>query len=388
MTRVFAFPMGVSAAAIKGGTPDYLYKVIRIRLKTTTFGARINLIIYMLSKIIRESEIEKAKKYVERGDTFAILIHSAPDGDAIGSALGLFHFLSELGKDRVSIISPNDFPAFYRWLSGSKEIVRHDKYPDFAERLIAEADVIFCLDFNEPKRVGKVAAALLAADGRKVMIDHHLSPADFCQLTISYPQLSSTSELIFRFICRMGLFEKLNKAAAEAIYTGMMMDTGAFTYNSNQPEIYTIISELIKKGVDKDLIYKKVFQVHSELRMRLMGYALYEKMKVYSASHAALITLSQDELKRFHYTTGDTEGFVNMPLSIKNVSFSAFIREDLDFIKVSLRSVGDFPCNEFASAYFNGGGHKNASGGEFFGSLSEAVATFEKGLQEFTLAKI
>ena len=163
----------------------------------------------------------------------------------------------------------------------------------------------------------------------------------------------------------------------------MMTDTGSFTYNSNKPEIYTIISELIKKGIDKDLIYRKVNQVYSESRLRMMGYVLYEKMKVYPEQHAALITLSLEEMNRFHYVTGDTEGFVNLPLSIENVAFSVFIREDKDYVKISLRSVGDFPCNQFASRYFNGGGHKNASGGEFYGSLADAVAVFEKGLEEF-----
>ena len=176
---------------------------------------------------------------------------------------------------------------------------------------------------------------------------------------MSYPEMSSTSEMIFRFICRMGMFDLLNRDAAACIYTGMMTDTGSFTYNSNKPEIYTIVSELIKKGIDKDLIYRKVNQVYSECRLRMMGYVLYEKMRVYPEQQAALITLSKEELDRFQYQAGDTEGFVNLPLSIENVSFSVFIREDSDYIKVSLRSVGDFPCNQFASTYFNGGGHKN-----------------------------
>ena len=162
-----------------------------------------------------------------------------------------------------------------------------------------------------------------------------------------------------------------------------MTDTGSFTYNSNKPEIYTIIGELIKKGIDKDEIYRKVFQVYSESRLRLQGYVLYEKMKVYPGKHTAMMSLSAEELERFHYVSGDSEGFVNMPLSIEDVCFSVFLREDKDYIKVSLRSVGDFPCNEFASKYFHGGGHKNASGGEFFGTLEEAIACFENALEEF-----
>lgn len=338
---------------------------------------------YMITKIIHEEKIQKAKKYVENGESFVIVTHVTPDGDAIGSALGLYHFLTAYGKDNVSVVVPNDFPQFYKWMPGHKEIIIHEKYPDFAEQLIREADVIFCLDFNEPKRIEKLAPAVVAAEGRRVMIDHHLNPADFCRVTISYPEMSSTSEMVFRFICRMGMFDLINKDCAVCIYTGMMTDTGSFTYNSNKPEIYTIISELIKKGIDKDLIYRNVNQVYSESRLRMMGYVLYEKMKVYPEQHAALITLSLKEMNRFHYVTGDTEGFVNLPLSIENVAFSVFIREDKDYVKISLRSVGDFPCNLFASRYFNGGGHKNASGGEFYGSLADAVAVFEKGLKEF-----
>ncbi|MCD8178900.1 MAG: bifunctional oligoribonuclease/PAP phosphatase NrnA [Tannerellaceae bacterium] len=337
----------------------------------------------MITKIIHEELIQKARTYVEKGEKFVIVTHVSPDGDALGSSLGLYHFLTAYGKENVNIVVPNDFPAFYKWMPGVKEIIIYEKYPEFAEQLLQEADVIFCLDFNEPKRIDKLAPAVIAAEGRKVMIDHHLNPADFCRVVISYPEFSSTSEMIFRFICRIGMFNLMNKKAAECIYTGMMTDTGSFTYNSNKPETYIIISELIRKGIDKDEIYRKVNHVSSESRLRLMGYVLYEKMKTYPEKQAALLTLSQEELNRFQYHSGDTEGFVNLPLSIADVQFSVFLREDPDYIKVSLRSVGDFPCNEFASCYFNGGGHKNASGGEFYGSMQEAIDVFEQGLKEF-----
>lgn len=337
----------------------------------------------MITKIIQEDKIQKTHKYIEKGDAFVIVSHVSPDGDSLGSSLALYHFLTHYGKDNVSVIVPNSFPSFYNWMPGRKEIIIHEKYPEFAEQLISEADVIFCLDFNEPKRMEKMAPAVLAAEGRKVMIDHHLNPGDFCRVVISYPQMSSTSEMIFRLICRMGLFDLIDRKTAECIYTGMMTDTGSFTYNSNNPEVYTIISELIKKGIDKDMIYREVNHVYSESRLRLMGYVLYEKMKVYPEQHAALITLSKKELDRFNYKTGDTEGFVNMPLSIDGIIFTVFLREDADYLKVSLRSVGDFPVNQFAGKYFNGGGHRNASGGEFYGSLDDAIALFEKGLIEF-----
>ncbi|WP_106831106.1 DHH family phosphoesterase [Parabacteroides pacaensis] len=342
----------------------------------------------MITKIIQEEKIQKVKKYVEKGDKFVIVTHVSPDGDAIGSSLGLYHFLTEYGKDNVTVIVPNDFPAFLKWMPGAKDIVIYDRYKEFADQLLQGADVIFCVDFNIPKRVDKMAEALINAPGRHVLIDHHLDPGDFCRVVISYPEMSSTSEMVFRLICRMGYFDLINREIAECIYTGMMTDTGAFTYNSNKPEIYIIISELIKKGINKDEIYRKVNQTYLESRLRLMGYVLYEKMQIFPKQKAALLTLSAEELKRFNYKSGDTEGFVNLPLSIKGISFSAFLREDPDNVKVSLRSVGDFPCNYFASTYFNGGGHKNASGGEFYGSLEDAVAVFEKGLMDFNPGNI
>jgi len=337
----------------------------------------------MLTKIINSDNINKLKAYIEKGDNFVIVSHEMPDGDAVGSSLGLYHYLMTFDKKSIKVIVPNAFPGFLRWMPGAKDIVVYEQYSDFATQLISEADVLFCLDFNAVKRVGKMASAVIASDARKVMIDHHLAPEDFCKIVISYPEMCSTSELVFRVICALGDVDMIEKEAAECIYTGMMTDTGSFSYNSNGAEIYTIVGELIKKGIDKDEIYRKVNQVHSESRLRLMGYVLYEKMKVYPKEQAALFTLRQDELNHFRYKSGDTEGFVNMPLSINGVSFSVFLREETNLIKISLRSVGEFPCNEFASRFFNGGGHKNASGGEFYGTLEDAVKVFEKGLMLF-----
>ena len=342
----------------------------------------------MITKIIAEGEIQKAKKYIEKGDNFVIVSHVGPDGDAIGSSLGLWHFLMAYGKENVTVIFPNEFPVYYRWMPGAKDIIIYEKYREFADELIRKADVIFCLDFNEPKRIGEMAESVIASEGRKVMIDHHLNPSDFCRVTMSYPEISSASEMVFRFICRIGYFDLLNKEAAECIYTGMMTDTGSFAYNSNKPEIYTIVCELIKKGIDKDWIYRNVNRVYSEQRLRLMGYVLYEKMKIYPEYKTALIVLTAEEMSRFKYKTGDTEGFVNLPLDIEDIQFSVFIREDRDCVKISLRSEGDFPCNLFAANYFDGGGHRNASGGEYYGSLDEAVAIFEEGLKALNPNKV
>lgn len=338
----------------------------------------------MLTKVIAQANIDHVEKWFERADKIVIVTHVSPDGDAIGSSLGLLHFLETQDKN-VNVIVPNAFPDFLRWMSGAKDIIRYDKYAEFANKLINEADVICCLDFNALSRIDNIADAVAHSPARKMMIDHHLNPEDFCRIIISHPEISSTSELVFRLICRLGYFEDITKEGAECIYTGMMTDTGGFTYNSNSREIYYIISELLSKGIDKDEIYRKVYNTYSEGRLRLMGYVLYEKMQVFPQFCSALICLSRKEQGKFQYVKGDTEGFVNIPLSIKNVIFSVFLREDTekDMIKVSLRSVGTFPCNKVAAEFFNGGGHLNASGGEFYGTMEEAVELFKQALVKY-----
>lgn len=336
----------------------------------------------MLSKVISHSLISKVSSLIDECEKVVIVTHVSPDGDAIGSSLGLYHYLTELGNT-VDIIVPNAFPEFLKWMSGSKEILDYEKYSDYAQRLIEEAELIFCLDFNIPKRIHDMAAYVVGSNAKKVMIDHHPDPSDFCDVVISYPEISSTCELVFRVICRMGDFERISKASAEAIYTGMMTDTGGFTYNSNRADIYYIIGELLKKGIDKDQIYSNVYKNYSADRFQMMGYLLSEKMKIYPEYNTALISLTQEEQKRFHSKKGDTEGFVNLPLNIKDIIFAVFLREDNEMIKISLRSQGEFPCNKFAAQCYNGGGHLNASGGEFYGTLDEAKAIFEKALPEY-----
>lgn len=336
----------------------------------------------MLTQIIEQNKVDQFSKWLEESEQIVIIAHVGPDGDAVGSTLGLYHFLLTIGK-KATIIVPNAFPEFLQWMPGSEDILLYDQQKKAADKLLADAQIICCLDFNAIKRVDKMSDAVALSPARKMMIDHHLHPEDFCSIIMSYPKISSTSELVFRLIYRMDGFERMSKAAAECIYTGMMTDTGGFTYNSNNSEIYFIISQLLSKGIDKDEIYRKVFNTYSESRLRLMGYLLYSKMKVYPTRHAAMISLTQKEAKEFNYIKGDSEGFVNIPLTVRGVNFSVFFREDTELIKVSLRSVGDFPCNQLAAEYFGGGGHLNASGGEFYGTMEEAIATLEKALEKY-----
>lgn len=337
----------------------------------------------MLTKVIEQVKIDHFTKWFERADKIVIVSHVSPDGDAIGSSLGFYHFLHTQEKT-VNVIVPNVFPDFLRWMPGSKDILLYDRSKGLADKLIAEADIICCLDFNALKRIEDMADAVAASSARKILIDHHLYPEEFVQIIMSYPKISSTSELIFRLICRMGYFDDISREGAECIYTGMMTDTGGFTYNSNNQEIYFIISELLSKGINKDEIYRRVYNTYSESRLRLMGHVL-SNMTVYADYNSALITLTKAEQNKFNYIKGDSEGFVNIPLTIKNVCFSCFLREDTGkaMIKISLRSVGTFPCNQLAAEFFHGGGHLNASGGEFSGTMEEAKAVFEKAIEKY-----
>lgn len=334
----------------------------------------------MISKVIAEELIHKLKREIENAENIVLVTHVGPDGDALGSALGMWHFLMTIDKT-PTVIVPSPPPNFLMWMPGADRMIIYSEKKEEADKAIDEAELILAVDFNTPNRLALMAEKVVNAKAHKILIDHHLNPSpDFANVVISYPQISSTSELIFRAICRMGHFSDINLGCAECIYVGMMTDTGGFTYNSNHEEIYSIIYELIKLGVDKDDIYRKVYNTFSADRMRLMGYCLYKKMNIYPEYQAALITLTQKELHEFNYDNGDAEGFVNIPLSIEGINFTVFMREDPDKIKVSLRSQGTFPTNKFASEVFGGGGHLNASGGESFTTLQAAVRKFEEAL--------
>lgn len=340
----------------------------------------------MLTKIISSSYISQIKKWAGWAERYVIICHTSPDGDAIGSSLGFWHFLLSMGK-QARVIAPNAYPDFLSWMPGASEIVNAAKQPQEAQRLIQEADVICCIDFNALNRIEELGEAVKNSVARKILIDHHPFPEDFADITISHPEMSSSCELVFRLICQLGYYPKMTKEAAECICAGMMTDTGNFSYNANNKDVYFILSELISKGVDKDEIYRRLYYNYSAGRLRLMGFVLYEKMILFPKYHAALITLTKQEMERFQYVKGDSEGFVNMPLQIKGILFTAFLREDTEKegkINVSLRSTGTFPCNQVASQFFHGGGHLNASGGELYGvTLDEVVKLFKEALEKF-----
>ncbi len=312
--------------------------------------------------------------------------HVSPDGDAIGSMLALVHALRRRGKE-VTPIVPNIFPDFLHWMPGAEGILTYDKQAAEADVLIAAADLFICVDFNELSRLEGMAPAVTANPAPKLMFDHHLHPQQgVFDLMVSQPEMCSSCEVVFRVLWQQEGLEALTTDEAVCLYTGMMTDTGGFRYNSGRSEIFEIIGMLLTKGIDKDKIYRNVFYSYSADRFRLMGYLLYVKLKTFREYNAALMTLTRQERRRFTTKNGDTEGFVNLPLEISGTKLSIFLREDTErknVIRVSLRSVDDFPCNRMAADFFNGGGHLNASGGELKGTMEQAEQVVHEALKAY-----
>ena len=312
-----------------------------------------------------------------------MLTHKNPDGDAIGSMLGLYHYLRN-NKYEVTAMTPDEYPEFLQWMPGSSEIIRFSKDKKQGIKAIKEADIIFNLDFNTSDRLGGMEAYVLSSTSIKILIDHHPSPSAFSDYIISETTASSAAELIFLFIKALDGKSHWTKQIAECLFTGIMTDTGCFSYNSSAGDTYRIVAELLDTGINKDDIFSKVYNNFSDNRMRLLGYVLDKKMVVNRDYKTAYISLTQKELKEYKFTFGDSEGFVNYPLSIKGIIFSALFIEKDKFIKISFRSKGNFPANIFSEKYFNGGGHLNAAGGESYESLSATISKFTSLLPRYS----
>ena len=330
-------------------------------------------------------QLAQMDQLISTAQSVLVVCHKSPDGDAIGSSLGMAEYLRLRGKD-VTVVVPDQYPDFLHWLPNSEKIVRYDKHPDKCDMLFKIADLIVCLDFNTPSRVEDMEPALVSSPARKILIDHHLKPDVDADLVISQPEASSASELVFRVVWQLGGFPELGKAFAIPVYCGMMTDTGGFTFNSTRPEIFFIIGELLTKHIDKDKIYRNVYHNYSYDRIRLMGYVMYEKLVYLPEYHASYYAITRDEQKRFNFIKGDAEGLVNIPQQIKGLKLSISLREDTEkpnLVWVSLRSVDDFPCNLVAERFFNGGGHLNASGGRLNCSIDEAVEIARQAIVAF-----
>ena len=335
--------------------------------------------------ILKDQEAATLRELIAASQRIVICCHKSPDGDAIGSSLGWAYYLQTLGKE-PQVCIPDMMPDFLQWLPGTEHIMRYDKQPEIVQKAFDEADLVFCLDFNGASRLDEMEHVLTSCTAKKVMIDHHLNPELPVELLVSRPHASSTSELIFRIVWQLDGFEQVDKKWATCIYCGMMTDTGGFTYNSNDPAIFVMIGELLTKDIDKDKIYRKVFNNYSSNAIRFRGHLMDKKLHVFEDLHASYYCVTRKEMERYHFTKGDLEGLVNEPLRIKGLKFSISLREDTEVpnrILVSLRSVDDFPCNEVSAEFFNGGGHKNASGGKLMATIEEAERIACKAIEAY-----
>ena len=324
---------------------------------------------------MNKKSVIQLKGILDTPQKIIIITHWSPDGDAMGSSLGLYNFLRKR-KHKVKAITPNEYPSFLFWMQGNDEVVNYSTNPLLAKKEIEKATVIFCLDFNSLKRIGQLGDILNKSKAIKVLIDHHPQPDDFADIMLHDAKACSTAELVFDMIDLLGEKKSLDKNIANCLYTGIMTDTGSFRFPSATAKTHRVISELIQAGAENFKIHDYIYDDNTENKVKLLGYSLSEKLKVLQEYNAAFISLSADELKKFEYKKGDAEGLVNYALSIKGIKFSAFFVERDGMVKASFRSKGKFNVNLFARRHFEGGGHQNAAGGISQLSIDETVSKF------------
>lgn len=325
---------------------------------------------------MKETSVHTLKNLLKDPKKVVIIGHKNPDGDAVGSCLGLWYFLMNRGHEAL-VILPNDYPHFLKWLPGNDSVLIYEHETKKAQERINNADIIFTLDFNALNRTGGMEAVLKEASADFVMIDHHQQPDDYAVVTYSDTQMSSTAEMVFHCIEALDGLLELNQAIATNLYAGIMTDTGSFRFPATTAETHRVIAALIESGANNSEIHQKIFDTNSPDRMKLLGIAL-NNMVLLPEYNAAYITLSQADLDNNNFKKGDTEGFVNYPLSIEGVIFSTIFIENRQesITKISFRSKGDFSVNDFARNHFNGGGHINAAGGRSEQSLENTVKEF------------
>jgi len=349
----------------------------------STVYYRIIKIVYLPLIMIEQSILEITSE-LSTANNIVIVPHKGPDGDAIGSSLGLYHFLKGKGHF-VNVIAPNDYPDFLKWLPGQENILNFEKCQEDCKKLILEADIIFTLDFNVLSRAGDMHTTLEEAEATFIMIDHHPEPADYADHIYSDTTMSSTCQMVYQFIEKLRAVKSITPEIATCLYTGIMTDTGSFRFRSTTSTTHRVIAALIDKGADNTLIHQMIYDTYSANRMQLLGVAL-QNLRVNKELRTAYITLSQEELDANNFKKGDTEGFVNYGLALEGIIFAAiFIEHKADgIIKMSLRSKGSFSVNDFSRAHFEGGGHVNAAGGKSDLSLEDTVIKFNSVLNKYS----
>jgi len=321
-------------------------------------------------------EISRFKAFMSEKRKAAIITHHKPDADALGSSLGLAHYLRLKNHD-VTVVTPSDYPDFLAWMPGNDSVVVYNKEKAPAVRAVFEnADVIFCLDFSSLKRVHELGDWVAASPAKKVLVDHHLEPEGFAEFVQWDQTAASTAELIFELIQELGDEALINNDIANCLYAGLMTDTGSFRHPNTTKRVFRVASALVEHGAEPAKVSKLIYDTNTFERLKLMGFVLSEKLKVLPEYRTAYITLSADELRKYGNQTGDTEGLVNFGLSIKGIVLSVMISDRKDNIKLSFRSLGDFSVNDLARKHFEGGGHKNAAGGQTNLTLEQTLKKF------------
>lgn len=332
---------------------------------------------------LSQQNIENLRRILEGEKRIVILSHTNPDGDAIGSSLAWCKALEREGH-RVTCIVPNRYPYYLSWMTDIESLVVYNQQSDIAARAIAEAEILFCLDFHSISRLDSLSEELEKnRRATRVLIDHHLNPAEQFDVMFSHPESSSTCYLVYRIIAALWGEKSITREQAEVLYVGMMTDTGNFSFSFLTPDLFRAVAVLSETGINIPQIYNNVYNSFTEGRARLFGYVINRKMKTLRKGTVAHLSLTEEEMRRFWFQQGDSEGFVNYPLTIKKMKMSAIFIEHHDFIRVSLRSRGEVDVNIFAARYFNGGGHKNAAGGKSFVSMQETISHFEKAVEEY-----
>lgn len=312
-----------------------------------------------------------------------ITMHQKPDPDAMGSSLGLYHFLIQFGHD-VTVISPTNWPDFLNWMPGCKKVLDYEAQTGIADKLLDETDWLFCLDFNALYRTRKMAAKLESIQAVKIMLDHHEEPhTSVFQFGISVIPKSSTAEMIYDLIVDSGHAEKINIAIAQCLYAGVMSDTGSFRFPVTTPSVHSMVAALKHTGFNHSKVHEEIYDNFLENRLRFLGHVLSSRMEVLYEYNTALIYIPKSDILRFHIRTGDTEGIVNYPLSIKGIRFAALLIDRDEERRWSFRSKDEFDCNSFARKHFDGGGHYNAAGGRSAETIDENIRRFKEALKEY-----
>lgn len=327
-------------------------------------------------------DISKIKDLLSSPKKIVITTHRSPDADAIGSSLGMYFFLKKKMHD-VEVITPNTYPEFLHWLPGHNGVVNYETQKKKAKKMVNDAEIIFCLDYSSLKRMEELGDVVGNSKGIKILIDHHQNPEAFPDFILSDVTASSAAELIYRFFEMLGEEKLVNKDIAECLYSGIMTDSGSFRFGTTTAQTHRVVAKLMETGMKPDRVYNQIFDDNSVDRMSLLGYTLLHKLKYFPEYRTAMISLTRDELKQFNHKQGDTEGFVNFPLSIKGIKLSALLIEKKTLVKMSFRSKGNFSVDKFARKHFAGGGHINAAGGESRLSYDETVNLFVSLLPQY-----